>query len=184
MKHISILCVLILILQSCSNDDEINDTREFVKGEVVVGFNSGTDMEALFDFINENGHEIDNINSMVFTTDLPSNNLQDVLDNLNERVYIGTTNWPITGYLHYQTNVITIFPRLYDMHRKENQMDWLDAMEQYRLTEQHYSESASGVILFYVPVGKEREWKRRFENQRIVKWAELNYIGGFETNDN
>lgn len=108
---------------------------------------------------------------------MPSDSLQYVLDLLNEKPYTNDgINWFVTGYLHYQTNQITIFPKLFEIDKLEYQNDWLMAMAELKLNEKHNTELNSGIVRFYVPEGKEKEWKSRFENHEIVDWAELNYI--------
>ena len=183
MKNIILLLSFIGILSSCSKDDL--DIKEFAPGEVSVGIKSGTNINALFDFINQFDHNVDNINSLTFTSDLTSDNLQNVLDNLNAKTYTNDgINWFVTGYLHYQTNQITIFPRLFEMDNVEYQNDWLNSMNELELIEKHNIELNSGIIRFIVPIGKELEWKSQFENYNIVDWAELNYIADIEPHIN
>ena len=185
MKNIFILLAVFGFLTSCSNDDSENETQEFVPGEVSVGIKSGTEIDELFDFINLFNHQVDNVNSLTFTSDLPSNNLQLILDNLNEKTYTNDgVNWFVTGYLHHQTNDITIFPRLFGMDNIEYQTDWLNSMDEFDLNEKHNAELNSGIIRFYVPVGQEIEWRNQFANYDIVDWAELNYIADIEPHTN
>lgn len=184
MKNIILLLSIITFLSSCSNDDAEVDTQEFVPEEVFVGIKSGTNINTIFDFINQFDHKVENINSLTFTSDLPSDSLQYTLDFLNEKTYTNDgINWFVTGYLHYQTNEITIFPRLFQMDNEEYQTDWLNSMETLELDEKHNIDLNSGIIRFYVPKGKEIEWKNRFENYSIVDWAELNYIADIEPNN-
>ena len=185
MKKIILLILVIGFLSSCSNDNSESDTREFVPGEVSVGIKSGTDISDLFDFINLFDHQVDNVNSLTFTSNLESDNLQYILDILNEKTYTNDgVNWFVTGYLHYQTNQITIFPRLFGMDNIEYQNDWLNSMNELELNEKHNSELNSGIIRFYVPVGEELDWKNQFENYNIVDWAELNYISDIQPHTN
>ncbi|MFD0762282.1 hypothetical protein ACFQZW_09330 [Lutibacter aestuarii] len=170
---------------SCSSDDSEPDTREFVPGEVSVGIKSGTNINDLFEFINLFDHQVDNVNSLTFTSNLQSDNLQYVLDFLNDKTYTNDgVNWFVTGYLHYQTNEITIFPRLFGMENIAYQTDWLNSMNELELNEKHNSELNSGIIRFYVPVGQEIEWRNQFTSYDIVDWAELNYIADIEPNTN
>lgn len=182
MKKIIFLVTLIGLLSSCSKDDSM-ETQEFVPGEVLVGIKSGTDINDIFNFINLFDHQVDNVNSLTFTSDLSSDSLQYVLDFLNEKTYTNDgQNWLVTGYLDDQTNQITIFPRLFGMDNIEYQNDWLSSMEELELNEKHKIESNSGIIHFYVPVGKELEWKTQFENNNIVDWAELNHMADVSPN--
>ncbi len=185
MKKITFLLVIIGIMFSCSSDDSEPDTREFVPGEVSVGIKSGTNINDLFDFINLFDHQVNNVNSLTFTSNLESDNLQYVLDFLNDKTYTNDgINWFVTGYLHYQTNEITIFPRLFGMEKIDYQTDWLNSMNELKLNEKHNSELNSGIIRFYVPVGQEMEWRNQFASYDIVDWAELNYIVDIEPHAN
>lgn len=185
MKKIVLLISFFGILTSCSNDNSETDTREFVPGEVSVGIKSGTDINDLFEFINLFDHQVDNVNSLTFTSNLEPENLQYVLDALNEKTYTNDgVNWFVTGNLHYQTNEITIFPRLFGINNIDYQNDWLNAMNELQLNEKHNAELNSGIIRFYVPVGKEIEWRNQFTNYDIVDWSELNYITDIEPNTN
>ncbi|MEP6262842.1 MAG: hypothetical protein ABJ092_14795 [Gillisia sp.] len=177
MKNYLIVFVMIGILSSCSTDNADEDMIEFVQGEVIVGIKSGTDINRVFDFINQFDHKVKNIRSLTFTSDLPSDSLQYVIRTLNEKTYTNDgINWFVTGYLHYQTNQITIFPKLFDMDNVDFQNDWLISMEEFDLKTKHYNNLNAGIIHFYVPKGSELEWENRFKNSDIVEWAELNYI--------
>lgn len=161
-------------MSSCSNDDTEVETQDFNPGDVLVGIKSGTSINSIFDFINQFDQTVDNINSLKFTSDLSSDNLQYVLDFLNEKAYTNRGGWFVSGYLHHQTNQITIFPRLYGLNNLGYQNDWLTSMDELELIESYNIELNSGVIHFNVPIGSELEWERQFENYSIVEWAELN----------
>ena len=94
------------------------------------------------------------------------------------------SNWFVNGYLNYQTKEINIFPRLFEMNNLDYQRDWIQAMNEFQLKEQHNTELNSGIIYFKVPPGKEMEWKNRFETFAIVDWAELNYIVEIDLHNN
>ncbi len=169
-----------LLIIGCKSDYIEVDERKFVPGEVSVGIKGGTNIESVFDFINQFDLEIDRINSLTFESSLPSAQLQTILDELNQKEYTNDGEiWFVTGYLHYQTNKITVFPQLFEIHNLAYQNDWLESMAKFKL-----AQKASGIIRFYVPEGTERKWEMRFENFNIVDWAELNYIGGFEHHSN
>lgn len=179
LKKIVFIISLIGLVASCSKDH--SDSDDFVPGEVIVGINSGTEITELFTFINRFDHKVDNVNSLTFVSDLPSDSLQYVLTFLNDKTYTNDrTRWFVTGYLHSQTSQITIFPRLFGIENLEYQSDWLISMDSLALKEQHNAGLNSGIILFNVPDGQERKWKREFEKFEIVDWADLNYLGGIE----
>lgn len=181
MNKVIPLISFVIFLASCSNNDSEMDTREFVQGEVLVGIKSGTDISDLFNFINQFDHQVNNVNSLTFTSNLAADNLQYVLDVLNEKTYTNDgIRWFVTGYLHYQTNQITIFPMLFGINNIAYQNDWLNSMNELELNEKHFTELNSGIIHFYVPVGQEIKWKNQFASYDIVDWAELNYIADIE----
>ena len=181
MKNIILLISLLGILSSCSNDNLETETQEFVPGEVIVGIKSGTNINTIFEFINQFDHKVDNVNSLTFTSDLRADSLQYVLDFLNQKTYTNDgIRWKVTGYLHYQTNQITIFPRLFEIDNVEYQDDWLISMKELELSEKHNIDLNSGVILFNVPIGKEIEWRNQFKKGNIVSWSKLNYIADIE----
>jgi len=181
MKNIILLISLLGILSSCSNGDLETETQEFVPGEVIVGIKSGININTIFEFINQFDHKVDNVNSLTFTSDMPADSLQYVLEFLNQKTYTNDgIRWKVTGYLHYQTNQITIFPRFFEMENLEYQDDWLISMKELELSEKYYIDLNSGVILFNVPIGKEIEWRNQFKKSNIVSWSELNYIADIE----
>lgn len=181
MKKAFILLAIIGILTSCSSDDSDKNIREFVAGEVSVGLKSGTEIQNLFNFINQFELEVDNISSLSFTSELPSENLQFILDNLNAKSYTNDgLDWFVSGYLHFKTNQIWLFPKLFDMHNLKYQQDWLVSMTEFKLNGNHNIDLNSGIIRFKVPEGKEFEWKNKFENYDVVEWAELSYLMDIE----
>src|SRR5690606_784091 len=105
MKNHLIMLLLIGILSSCfscSTDNADEDVKEFIPEEVIVGIKSGTDINKVFDFINQFDHKVKSIKSLTFTSDLPSDSLQYVIRTLNEKTYTNDgINWFVTGYLHY-----------------------------------------------------------------------------------
>lgn len=182
MKNLKILLPLLaLLVISCQNDDIEGgiETREFVPTDVLVGIKSGVGITQIFNFINEFDHDVENLNSIAFTSDLPSSNLQYVLDYLNDKPYTNNgDDWFVTGYLHYQTNQITVFPRLFEINNTEYQEDWLSTMILLKLKIKYDAGISGGIIHFNVPEGEELEWESTFKSYDIVDWAELNYIGG------
>ena len=181
MKKVILFISIILFFASCSNNESDIDDLEFAPGEISVGFKSGTDVNEIFNFINQFNHQVDKINSLTFISNLPAEKLEYILDELNEKNYTNDgVNLFTNGYLHAQTNEITIFPKLFEMNNKAYQNDWLESMNEFELLEKHDENLASGTILFYVPVGKEKEWRNIFLTYDIVKWAQLNYIADIE----
>lgn len=177
-----LLIIMSLPFLGCEKDNNShNEDKKFVPKNVLVKVKAYYTIDRVFDFINSFDHKVENIHSQVYTSDLPSDSLQYVLDYLNAKTYTNDGNaWFVNGYLHYQTKTITILPRLFDMNNTTYQTDWLESMKILRLKEDTTSETAGCVILFIVPEGHEKEWEKKFEAYNFVEWAELNYL--VETN--
>ena len=131
----------------------------------------------VFDFINSLDLDVELINYGVYVSTMSSDNLQYILDCLNTKTYTNDGNvWWVSGYLHYSTNQITIFPRLYNMKNKDYQNDWLKSMNDYQLVESFAYDHSGYVIHFRVPEGTEKQWETQFKKYEFVEWAELNYM--------
>ena len=173
------LIIFSLTLFSCEKenvDDIENSDEQYVPTDVLVKIKGHYTIDKVFDFINSFDHDVENIQSQTYTSDLPSDSLQYVLDYLNAKTYTNDGNaWFVSGYLHYQTKVITIFPRLFDMKNIAYQDDWLESMGILKLKEDTSSETAGCIIYFHVPQGDEKKWEKKFEEFEFVEWAELNY---------
>jgi len=177
--------VIILFLSlfvSCEKDDDLMDTDlrfdlRFVPTDVIVKTKGYYTIDKVFDFINSFNHEVERIRCSAYTSTLPSDSLNYVLNYLNAKTYTHDGElWYVTGYLHYETQVITIFPKLFDIKNLDNQTDWLQSMDFLKLREQTDKEVSGNTICFHVPEGQENEWVEKFEKYDFVEWAELNYI--------
>lgn len=179
MKTFWIMPLLILVLFSCkknSNDDIEKQEREFVPTDVLVKTAAGHSIDKVFDFINSLDHEVENIKCGYYNSSLSPDSLQYVLNYLNAKPYTNDGNmWYVSGYLHYQTNQITVFPKLFQIKNKEHQSDWLQSMEILQLTENSDNDVSGNIIFFHVPAGQEKEWVNKFKTYDFVEWAELNH---------
>ena len=134
-------------------------------------------IDKVFDFINLLDFDVELIYHGVYVSTMPSENLQYILDCLNAKPYTNDGNaWWVTGYLHYLTNQITIFPNLYNMNNKEYQDDWLKSMNDYQLVEKMDYDHSGHIICFRVPEGTEKQWETQFKQYEFVEWTELNYV--------
>lgn len=176
-----ILIIFSLSLISCEkeiDDEPTNEENRFAPTDVFVKIKGGYTIDKVFKFIDRFDHEVEEINSLKFTSSLSSDSLQYTLDYLNAKPYTNDGNtWFVTGYLHYLTNEITIFPILYNIKNTTYQEDWLESMEILKLKEDTISETAGCIIYFHVPKGEERLWEKVFKKYEFVEWAELNYYG-------
>lgn len=170
------LFIFLISLISCETDNVENSDDRYVPTDVFVKVKGYYTIDKVFDFINSFDHKVENIRSQTYTSDLPSDSLQYVLDYLNVKTYTNKENaWFVSGYLHNQTEMITIFPRLFDMENTAYQADWLESMDILKLNEDTVSETAGSIIYFHVPEDDEKEWEKKFEEYEFVEWAALNY---------
>lgn len=170
-KLFFVLTLTLFALSSCKKDPEI-ERRAYVPSDVIAGMKDHIKIQDVFQFINSMDHEVEYITSKVYTSSLPSDSLDYVIDYLNSKPYTNIPNWEASGYLHYQTKAITVFPRLYGMKNIAYQTDWLNTMAELQLQEN----SNGHTVFFHVPVGKEKQWVKTFKELDFVEWAELNHI--------
>lgn len=174
-----ILTLSLLSFVSCKKEStkELLDTdMKFVPTDVIVKTKGYFTIDKVFDFINSFDHEVEYIKYGKYTSNLPSDSLQYVLDYLNAKPYTHNNVWHVTGYLHYQTQQITIFSRLFQIKDKEYQADWLKSIKKLQLVEDTISEVSGYIIFFHVPEGKEKEWVEKFKKYDFIERADLNYI--------
>lgn len=178
---LALLLIFLLDFSSCEEDEEENKNDEqsnsevkFVPTDVLVKTRGEVSIEKVFEFINLFDHDVESIKYGFYTSTLPLDSLQYILDYLDEKPYTHDgIRWHTTGYT---TDEISIFPKLFKMKNKEYQADWIQSMEILGLAEKTSMEGSGNIIFFHVPEGKEKEWVRKFKENSFVEWAELNYI--------
>jgi len=181
MNRLCFYSMLILSLPTASCTSSEPELK-FAPTDVLVKTKGDFTVDKVFEFINEFDHDVEYVNYGIYNSSLPSDSLQYVLDYLNAKPYTHSGVWFVTGYLHYQTQRITVFPKLFQVKDKANQEDWLQTMEELKLTEKTDEEVSGYLIYFHVPEGKEKEWETKFEKYDFVVWAELNHIVTINTN--
>lgn len=139
--------------------------------DVIVKTKSLFSIEKVFDFINSFQYEVEYLDGCVYRSSLPPDSLSYVLNYLNAKTYTKSNGWCVTGYLHYQTKIITIFPRLFWIKNKAYQSDWINSMNTLKLSN---NSNNSYEIFFHVPFGEELEWAKRFACSDSIDWAEVN----------
>jgi hypothetical protein len=145
--------------------------------DVFVKTNRYFTIDKVFDFINEFDHDVKLIQYGVYVSTMPPSKLQSILDSINSKSYTNDgKDWWTSGYLHYATNQIFIFPMLYNMKNKDYQNDWLQTMDEYNLFENFTYDFSGYVIHFRVSEGTEKQWEAQFKKYEFVEWAELNYL--------
>jgi|GEM_PF-841452 len=182
MKKLKLaLFFLFLLFISCAKDNVDNSDDKYKYPDVAVKVKGVYTIDKVFDFINSFDIEVASINSPVYTSDLPSDSLQYVLDYLNAKAYTHNGNGMlVSGYLDYKTKVITIFPTLFNMKNTTYQADWLESMKILKLKEDTVSTTAGYMIDFHVPKGDEEKWVKKLSEYKCVGWAGLVYLYGFQ----
>lgn len=148
---------------------------DFVPTDVIVKTKRGFTIDKVFEFINQYDHSVEYISSTAYISSLAPDRLQYILDYLNAKKYTNRPQWPVSGNLHYATNDIYVFLRLYDIKNKNNQKDWLQSIEILKMKELIEGDDFVGsIVYFHVPAGAEKEWVEKFKALPFVDWAETN----------
>jgi|SRR5688572_28642230 len=176
-----LILILILSIVSCT-DNDLQPDYKFVPTDVIIKTKGYFTIDKVFEFINEFGHDVEYVHNGIYNSDLPSDSLEYVLNYINSKPYTNSDGWHASGYVHYLTNRITVFPRLFDIKNSGYQEDWLHTMDVLKLIEKTDAEVSGYVIYFHVPEGHEKEWVEKFKKYDFVEWAELNYILEVELN--
>ena len=161
------------LILNFSTTNKVLSYRYDLYNGISVKTNKSFTINKVFDLINSLDLDVELINYGTYVSNMPSDNLQFILNNLNSKPYINDAVWPVYGYLHYLTNQITVFPRLYNMKNKNYQADWLKSMDEYKLVENFISDNSGYVIQFRFPEMLDNYWKVKFEEYDFVEWAEL-----------
>jgi len=148
--------------------------RNYTKRDVAVKFDPSLkfkDVCSVLDTIcNPPDFSMKKMYNSTYYSAMICDSLGMILDSLKLISYINY-GWATTGYCHYLTNQITIFPDFGYILDKNNQADWLRVMTRFQL-----SESGGYIVYFLVPEGVEEYWVQRFASYSFVTWAELNGI--------
>lgn len=159
-----------LILDFSTTNKVLSYHYDLVNGAHVRVKNYFT-IDKIFDFINSLDFDVKYIDSGVYISNMSSDNLQYILNSLNAKPYTNDGNaWRVTGYLHYSTSQITIFPKFFNIKNKDYQADWLESMNVYELIER-----GGYIIRFQIPEDPENRGIPKFEENEFVEWAELSY---------
>ena len=152
--------------------------REYEPMQVSVKTKKNFTINEVFDFVNSLDIDVEQIYNGVYVSTMSPDSLQYILDCLNAKPYTNdNSDWQrVTGYLHYLTNQITVFPYLFNMKNKAYQEDWCQSMDEYKLVEQFAYDDSGYIIRFRVPEGTEKYWEMQFKKYEFVDWAELNHI--------
>lgn len=177
MKNGTLLLIFMALFNfyACNkNEDDFLDL-EYVPTDIILKTKNQYPIDEVFDFINLFQHKVESIKYGFYTSNFHSDSLLYVLDYMETKSYVTAT-----AYIHGKTNKIRVFPKLYDMDNKEFQTDWLATLSELQMIEIDDDNSGGNTLLIHVPIGKEKEWKNRFEKYDLIEWAQLNYIADIE----
>lgn len=183
MKNTSFFVALVLGsgLAACQKQDDARPETTcsdgtYVAGDVLVGMRETTTLPQTFQLFNTHAFSIKSVLGPVYISRLPTDSIDYVIRELNTKSYINSGGWKAVKngnvYLHYQTNNLTVIPRLMDM-TPANQQDWLATAQRLQLQEQ------PGMVKschLNVPLCSEPYWVGQLQPNSLVKWAELNHI--------
>lgn len=174
-------CIIAIILHTICfgcKDETIENTEfceRFVGGDVAIGIDQDIKLEESFDLINAYDLYINHIDGICYESNLPSDSIDYVINYLNAKEYINKNGFKAVKngsvFLHYQTGLITVCCRLWDM-TQPNQQDWIKTKKILSLKEKPSVKS----ILLTVPVGQEKKWVMTFKGRSSISYAELNCI--------
>ncbi len=178
-RLILILIAVVFVLDSCKKQtipEPAGRTVRLVPTDVLVKTKNTVTIDRVFDFINSYNHKVEYIYNSFYVSALHRDSLQFVLNYLNKKSYTNDgRGWGVSGYLNYQSQVITIMPRLYNMENRDHQADWLASIKLMKMTEVTDRKDVGGsIIFFHVPETEEKAWVERFRKLNFVEWAEQN----------
>jgi hypothetical protein len=177
MKPFVFVIISFFAFTSCTTPREVSPAKpKYAPTDVLVQTKKTFTIDKVFDFINSYDFEVESITNSFYTSSLPSDSLQYVLNYLNGKPYLNDgSNWTVDGYLHYETQVIYVFPRIFNARDLKNQADWLATIKFLKLKEVTDHPVVGGsIIFFHVPEKEERSWAEKFKKLSFVEWAEVN----------
>ena len=174
MKKIVLLLIIFGSFLGCEKEQyTVQNEENFVPGDLDVGFKENASLKSSFDLVNKFGLEITQVWGHQYISDLPNDSIDYVIKILKTKQYLNNGIWNVVKngnvYNHYSSGKIYVLCTMVDMS-EANQNDWFNVASKLKLVEQ------PSVKVFYlrVPIGDEKVWRDKFNDQGIVKWAELN----------
>jgi len=164
----------VLVLKRTDNTFASWYYRQYEAGLVIVLTKGGTTNQT-FDFINLFDPKAEKIYYAKYISDMPPNNMQDILNFLKTKLYTYTYYGEIgkcSAVVFLVENKIHVSVLLYNMQNKEFQTDWLKTMDELKFVDNN---KGGFLIDFLVPKGHEKEWVLKFQDHEYVELAELSY---------
>lgn len=173
MKRLFTLLLLTSLLSAfqCGREEVEPVENEFVPGELFIGTRATTTLPQAFSLLNSYPFTILSISTPTYISTLSTNSVESLERILNTKAYINDGVWKATVYRHALTGALTVHVRLMNMSLNDQQ-DWVNTVQQLQLQEQPNGSSYH----LKVPVGEEKKWLSKLQQQDAVRWAELNNI--------
>ena len=183
MKSFTRCLVLLLLafsafLSACKKETagptEPEDAYPFVAGDLLVGIKVGVPIEQVFQLVNAQQFTLSQVNGFDYTSALPKDSLAYVRKVLQAKPYFNQRGFTANAYISAVDGSLWEASTFFNMDQA-SQQDWLATMSQLRLT------AGTGDyrdVYLKVPVGQEKFWRAELRKNSIVRWTELNSIGG------
>ena len=158
----------------------------YTKQDIIHVSTRYTKLNDVFDFINSKGLEVYEIQSGCYISSMPvdSANLKLITNSLKAKPY--TRDHWVVGHFNWYMPGITFFVRLYDMHRKDYQADWIKTMNDYKMVKYEFPNSPEttidgitygpgDLIVFRIPEETGKQWETTFRKYDFVRWSSMGY---------
>ncbi|MFD1468603.1 hypothetical protein ACFQ48_10240 [Hymenobacter caeli] len=180
MKNVTCAWLLLLLLafggcQKATPDPaEPEDAYPFVAGDLLVGIKVGVPIEQVFQLANAQQFVINQMNGFDYVSALPKDSLAYVQRVVRAKPYFNQRGFTPYTYLSAVDGSLREASTFFSMDLA-SQQDWLATVPQLRLT------AGTGDyrnVQLKVPAGQEKFWRAELRKNPVVKWTELNTIGG------
>ncbi len=174
MKLFVIAVSSLFLIAGCKKDEYVEP--DYVRGDLSFGIKDEVPIDKVFQLINDEHLDVENIHGFIYTCTYPKDSLQALKGYLSQKEYLwwpNSTNDTPGMYYNADQGGIKFIGAMFNMSDTSYQNDWLKTIEQFDLIDDNFS----GKNLFiHVPEGSEKEWRDKLLQKDIVEWAELNYI--------
>lgn len=182
MKSSARCLLLLLALSTClsackketADPTEPEDAYPFVAGDLLVGIKAGVSIERVFQLANAQQFALSEMSGFYYTSALPNDSLAYVLSVLKSKPYCTQRGFTGSAYISAVDKSFWEVSLFFNMDAA-SQQDWLATVPLLRLTD---AATDTRYVLLKVPAGQEKFWRAELRKNSLVKWTELNSIGG------
>lgn len=181
MKNILTLISITILFFSCSKEDSemkaIPENSIELGGEnstemnFAIGIKKDADLKLVLNTLNELNFDIRQMNGFVYNSDIPKNEVSNLIHTLNQKTYIKTGAWGATPYTVFfdETENKTIILNSFFNMDLTNQKDLINLISSLSLKDR-LSETKN--IYLSIPAETETYWKTQMLTYPFVKWTE------------